>query len=64
MPGDPASREDADSGAVSVESPSVPAGPVSESQGYRKGSVLVDWLSSTYHKVIGHLYLITSFGFL
>jgi cytochrome c oxidase subunit 1 len=25
--------------------------------------VLVDWLSSTGHKVIGHLYLITSFGF-
>ena len=31
--------------------------------GYRKGSVLADWLSSTDHKVIGHLYLITSFGF-
>ena len=30
---------------------------------YRKGSVLADWLSSTDHKVIGHLYLITSFGF-
>src|SRR5262249_265194 len=29
----------------------------------RKGSVLADWLSSTDHKVIGHLYLITSFGF-
>jgi cytochrome c oxidase subunit I len=25
--------------------------------------VLVDWLSSTDHKVIGHLYLITSFAF-
>ena len=32
-------------------------------RGYRKGSVLADWLSSTDHKVIGHLYLITSFGF-
>jgi cytochrome c oxidase subunit I len=29
----------------------------------RKGSILADWLSSTDHKVIGHLYLITSFGF-
>ena len=31
--------------------------------GYRKGSLLADWLSSTDHKIIGHLYLITSFGF-
>jgi len=31
--------------------------------GYRKGSLLTDWLSTTDHKVIGHLYLITSFGF-
>jgi cytochrome c oxidase subunit 1 len=30
---------------------------------YRKGSILADWLSSTDHKVIGHLYLITSFAF-
>ena len=30
---------------------------------YRKGSILADWLSSTDHKIIGHLYLITSFGF-
>jgi cytochrome c oxidase subunit 1 len=29
----------------------------------RKGSVLAAWLSSTDHKVIGYLYLITSFGF-
>jgi cytochrome c oxidase subunit 1 len=29
----------------------------------RKGSILADWLSSTDHKVIGHLYLITSFFF-
>ena len=27
----------------------------------RKGSVLAGWLSSTDHKIIGHLYLITSF---
>ena len=30
---------------------------------YRKGSILADWLSTTDHKVIGHLYLITSFVF-
>ncbi|HKD88627.1 MAG TPA: cbb3-type cytochrome c oxidase subunit I, partial [Streptosporangiaceae bacterium] len=30
---------------------------------YRKGSVLASWLTSTDHKIIGHLYLITSFGF-
>ena len=30
---------------------------------YRKGSVLADWLLTTDHKVIGHLYPITSFGF-
>ncbi len=30
---------------------------------YHKGSILADWLSSTDHKIIGHLYLITSFAF-
>ncbi|MGH3244868.1 MAG: cbb3-type cytochrome c oxidase subunit I, partial [Trebonia sp.] len=29
----------------------------------RKGVVLAGWLSSTDHKVIGHMYLITSFFF-
>ncbi len=29
----------------------------------RKGSVLASWLSSTDHKIIGHMYLITSFVF-
>ncbi|MFC4014526.1 cytochrome c oxidase subunit I [Nonomuraea purpurea] len=29
----------------------------------RTGSVIVSWLSTTDHKVIGYLYLITSFGF-
>ena len=29
----------------------------------RKGSILAHWLSSTDHKIIGHLYLITSFFF-
>ncbi|GAA3414211.1 cbb3-type cytochrome c oxidase subunit I [Streptosporangium vulgare] len=29
----------------------------------RKGSIITKWASSTDHKVIGHLYLITSFIF-
>ncbi|MFE0633105.1 cytochrome c oxidase subunit I [Streptomyces sp. NPDC058864] len=29
----------------------------------RSGRLLVDWLTTTDHKKIGHLYLITSFGF-
>lgn len=29
----------------------------------RRGAVLVDWLTTTDHKKIGHLYLITAFGF-
>ncbi|MEV0374349.1 cytochrome c oxidase subunit I [Streptomyces sp. NPDC050636] len=29
----------------------------------RRGAVLVDWLTTTDHKKIGHLYLITSFAF-
>ncbi|GHD28822.1 putative cytochrome c oxidase subunit 1-alpha [Nocardiopsis kunsanensis] len=29
----------------------------------RKGSMIVNWLTSTDHKVIGYMYLITSFGF-
>ena len=37
--------------------------PPASQSGYRKGSLLADWLSTTDHKVIGHLYLITSFGF-
>ncbi|HEY9522863.1 MAG TPA: cytochrome c oxidase subunit I [Thermopolyspora sp.] len=30
---------------------------------FRKGSIIAKWASSTDHKVIGHLYLITSFVF-
>jgi cytochrome c oxidase subunit 1 len=37
------------------------AGAASRTQ--RKGSILAGWLSSTDHKVIGHMYLITSFFF-
>src|SRR5688572_25553373 len=29
----------------------------------RTGAVIVNWMTSTDHKVIGYLYLITSFGF-
>ena len=39
------------------------SGPVAAPERYRKGSVLADWLSTTDHKIIGHLYLVTSFGF-
>ncbi len=38
-------------------------GPVAAPRSYRKGSILAEWLSTTDHKIIGHLYLITSFGF-
>ncbi|MFC7330386.1 cytochrome c oxidase subunit I [Marinactinospora rubrisoli] len=34
-----------------------------ESGPTRKGSIIVNWLTSTDHKVIGYMYLITSFGF-
>jgi len=37
--------------------------PVAAPGGNRKGRLLAAWLSTTDHKVIGHLYLITSFGF-
>ena len=39
------------------------AAPYAAPSTYRKGSILADWLSSTDHKIIGHLYLITSFFF-
>jgi cytochrome c oxidase subunit 1 len=41
----------------------VQVGPDAGPGGSRKGSLLADWLSTTDHKIIGHLYLITSFGF-
>ena len=40
-----------------------PVGAISQARTERKGSVLAVWLSSTDHKIIGHLYLITSFFF-
>jgi cytochrome c oxidase subunit I len=47
---------------TAIQNPA-PTLPGTAPPGYRKGSILADWLSSTDHKVIGHLYLITSFGF-
>ena len=40
-----------------------PVGVIGQRKTERKGSVLAVWLSSTDHKIIGHLYLITSFFF-
>ena len=45
-----ATREQSQTGGVTLRS-------------QRKGSILAGWLSSTDHKVIGHMYLITSFFF-
>ncbi len=47
---------------TTYERPAQP-GQMAAPRGYRKGSILADWLSTTDHKVIGHLYLITSFCF-
>ncbi|WP_217145569.1 cbb3-type cytochrome c oxidase subunit I, partial [Streptomyces sp. AC627_RSS907] len=41
-----------------------PVSPVPAAEGRRgTGQVIVSWLSTTDHKKIGHLYLITSFFF-
>jgi cytochrome c oxidase subunit 1 len=37
--------------------------PATTTRPARRGHILASWLSSTDHKVIGYLYLITSFGF-
>jgi cytochrome c oxidase subunit I len=39
------------------------AAPSPEPVQRRKGNIVVRWMTSTDHKVIGYLYLITSFGF-
>ena len=44
-----------------IERPVISA--VESARTERKGSILAYWLSSTDHKIIGHLYLITSFFF-
>ncbi|MEU3962500.1 cytochrome c oxidase subunit I [Streptomyces buecherae] len=45
---------------MGTETARAATGPVRER---RPGRVVVDWLTTTDHKKIGHLYLITSFGF-
>src|SRR5260221_2791358 len=47
---------------TTIDRPAQPA-TIAAPRSYRKGSILADWLSSTDHKIIGHLYLITSFFF-
>jgi cytochrome c oxidase subunit 1 len=41
--------------------PSATSQPFGASKVERKGNILVKWITSTDHKVIGYLYLITSF---
>ncbi|GAB3205565.1 cytochrome c oxidase subunit I [Marinactinospora thermotolerans] len=44
-----------------TESHAAPA--TEQSPARRKGSIIVNWMTSTDHKVIGYMYLITSFAF-
>ncbi|MCU1556768.1 MAG: ctaD, partial [Microbacteriaceae bacterium] len=46
--------------AITVESPPAIVTPIS-SRVERKGNIVVGWITSTDHKTIGYLYLITSF---
>ena len=46
-----------------IEHPARPADVYVTPRTERKGNILAYWLSSTDHKIIGHLYLITSFFF-
>jgi cytochrome c oxidase subunit 1 len=54
---------------VSTSSPRTPSWPVTQTRTSapprvpRKGNVVVSWLTSTDHKTIGYLYLITSFSY-
>jgi cytochrome c oxidase subunit 1 len=48
---------------TAVSNTPVPGAAHAPASAGRKGSFLAGWLSSTDHKVIGYLYLITSFGF-
>jgi cytochrome c oxidase subunit I len=48
---------------TTLESPAALRATARAEHTQRKGSVLAGWLSSTDHKIIGHLYLITSFFF-
>ena len=46
-----------------IEHPATPVTAYVTPSTERKGHILAGWLSSTDHKIIGHLYLITSFFF-
>ena len=48
---------------TTLENPAALRAAVRTARTERKGSVLAGWLSSTDHKIIGHMYLITSFVF-
>ena len=48
---------------TTLDQPAARRAVAREQRTERKGSVLAGWLSSTDHKVIGHMYLITSFVF-
>ena len=48
---------------TTLESPAALRATARAKRTQSKGSVLAGWLSSTDHKVIGHMYLITSFFF-
>src|SRR6185437_6092005 len=48
---------------TTLEDPVARRAAVRSARTERKGYVLAGWLSSTDHKVIGHMYLITSFVF-
>jgi cytochrome c oxidase subunit 1 len=47
--------------AAPVIAPKPPQQPFGGSQVHRKGNILVSWITSTDHKTIGYMYLITSF---
>ncbi|EFE71353.1 cytochrome c oxidase subunit I [Streptomyces viridosporus ATCC 14672] len=40
-----------------------PVAPVPSAERHTRGQVIISWLTTTDHKKIGHLYLITSFAF-
>ncbi|TAM69056.1 MAG: cytochrome ubiquinol oxidase subunit I, partial [Microbacteriaceae bacterium] len=45
--------------AATVKQPALP--PFGTPSVGRKGNVLVNWMTSTDHKTIGYMYLVTSF---
>jgi cytochrome c oxidase subunit 1 len=47
--------------AAAPVTPKPPQQPLGGSQVHRKGNILVNWITSTDHKTIGYMYLITSF---